>query len=175
MIGIDIVDLNDPLFRKRTKRSLDLISNPKDQTIDHPQLFWLFWSAKEAVFKTKREIRSFAPKDIPISLIIEDSKIKFDSEGIKGVIQVDENYILSVAGNENGDLEHLVVNENCDDWSDTVRKKIKSHFFKKGISADVSRCEKGLPILNDRLPISITHHGKYAAFAYPKTVLMSNS
>lgn len=169
MIGIDIVDLNDPLFRERTSRSLDLISNENDRFIDHPKLFWLLWSAKEAIFKTKREITSFTPKSIPIALRKEGTKIKFESDGIEGEIWVGEKSIFSIAG-ENEAFEYSVVNEKSTNWSTTIRKRITTHFFEKGISASVSK-SGSLPVLNDRLPISITHHGEFAAFAYPKSIL----
>ncbi|MEP1094366.1 MAG: 4'-phosphopantetheinyl transferase superfamily protein [Cyclobacteriaceae bacterium] len=169
MIGIDIVDLTDPLFRERTSRSLDLISGENDRLIDHPNLFWLLWSAKEAVFKTKREIKSFAPRDIPISLRKEGSKIKFESDGIEGEILVSEKNIFSIAG-DNQAFEYSVVNEKSNNWSTTIRKRITTHFSEKGIAASVTKSGR-LPMLNDRLPISISHHGEFAAFAYPKSIL----
>jgi len=169
MIGIDIVDLSDPLFRERTNRSLDLISSEDDQFIDHPKLFWLLWSAKEAVFKTKRKITAFAPKNIPIALRKEGGKIKFESGGIEGEILVGEKSIFSIAG-DNQAFDYSVVNEKSDNWSTTIRNRITSHFSEKGISATVSKSGQ-LPMLNDRLPISITHHGEFAAFAYPKSIL----
>ncbi len=172
MIGIDIVDLNDPLFKKRTERSLDLITNEQDQFINHPDLFWLLWSAKEAVFKTRREITSFSPKNIPIVLKQEGSKIKFESDEIKGEIWTDKNYILSIAGDAIEPINFSVVNENSTNWSSTIRKRIKTHFANRGISASVSK-SGSLPLINDRLPISITHHGAFAAFAYPNSVLES--
>ncbi|MEP5613498.1 MAG: 4'-phosphopantetheinyl transferase superfamily protein [Cyclobacteriaceae bacterium] len=169
MIGIDIVDLKDPLFRERTNRSLDLISSENDQYIDHPKLFWLLWSAKEAVFKTKREIKSFAPREISIVLRKDGSNIKFESDGIEGEIWVHEDSIFSVAGDSEA-FEYSVVNEKTSNWSATIRKKITKHFSEQGISASVSK-SGSLPVLNDRLPISITHHGEFAAFAYPKSIL----
>ena len=172
MIGIDIVDLSDPLFRKRTSRSLDLITSEKDQLIDHPTLFWLLWSAKEAVFKAKREITSFSPKNIPIFLRQEGSTIRFESDDIKGKIWVDEKYILSIAGENTEPIEYSVVNESSTNWSSTIRKRIKTHFSEKGVSASVNK-SGSLPMINDRLPISITHHGEFAAFAYPNSILES--
>lgn len=171
MIGIDIVDLKDPLFKARSPRSLSLISNENDKSIDHPQLFWLFWSAKEAVFKTNREVKSFAPKDIPIKLKVKNSKITFKSGDVKGKIKVKKKYILAVATTKDEKLKHSIVKEQSDNWSTTIRRKITTYFLDKGISAEVNRAPNGLPILNDRLPISITHHGNYAAFAYPNSFL----
>lgn len=170
MIGIDIVDLSDPLFRERTSRSLDLIASENDQFIDHPKLFWLLWSAKEAVFKSRREITSFAPKNIPIVLTKEGSKIKFESDDIKGEIWVDKKYILSIAGENTEPIEFSIVNESSENWSSTIRKRIKTHFSERGISASINK-SGSLPMINDRLPISITHHGEFAAFAYPNSIL----
>ncbi len=172
MIGIDIVDLKDPLFKKRTNRSLALISNDHDQFIEHPNLFWLLWSAKEAVFKVKREITSFSPKHIPIALKKDGSRITFESNDIKGEIWVDSKYMLSIAGDNKNDIRYSVVHENSTNWSSTIRKRIKTHFSERGISASINK-SGSLPMINDRLPISITHHGAYAAFAYPNAILES--
>jgi phosphopantetheinyl transferase len=65
MLGIDIVDIKDPSFKERNSRTLDLISNPDDVSIEHPHIFWILWSAKEAAFKCKREPLNFAPKKNP--------------------------------------------------------------------------------------------------------------
>ena len=68
MLGIDIVDLKDPSFKERSDRTIDLIKNSEDVHIDHPHLFWLFWSAKEAIFKCRREPINFSPSKIPVKV-----------------------------------------------------------------------------------------------------------
>ena len=62
MTGIDIIDFHDPLLRNR-KHAIRLISHPEDNQED----FWALWTAKEAIFKTYRQIKPFRPKEIPIT------------------------------------------------------------------------------------------------------------
>jgi phosphopantetheinyl transferase (holo-ACP synthase) len=172
MIGIDIVDLNDPLLKKRNDRSVALISSSEDKKINHPQIFWLLWAAKEAVFKTERTIKNFRPREIPITLSLDKhSNITFTSGKIKGQILVDDHHILAIA-NKKSDLDYFVLNEKVNNWSSTIRQKITECFSEKGVSVSVSKSGT-LPLLNDKLPLSITHHGDFAAFAYPNSFLKS--
>ena len=55
MPGIDLIDLNDPLLRERGENALRLITHEDDELPDSLG-FWYLWTAKEAVFKQKREL-----------------------------------------------------------------------------------------------------------------------
>ena len=71
MIGIDIVDIKDPLLHLRTADHLRFIEAEGDQYPEHIDpilLYWIVWSAKEAVFKSKRQLKSFDPKLITVIL-----------------------------------------------------------------------------------------------------------
>ena len=64
MIGIDIVDIKDSLFHPRTADHLRYIKAKGDQypeNIDPTLLYWIDWSAKEAIFKSKRQLILFNP------------------------------------------------------------------------------------------------------------------
>ena len=62
MTGIDIVDFHDPLLKNR-EQAIRFITHPDDNHED----FWALWTAKEAIFKTYRQIKPFRPKEIPIT------------------------------------------------------------------------------------------------------------
>ena len=171
MLGIDIVDIKDPSFKERNSRTLDLISNPDDVSIEHPHIFWILWAAKEAVFKYKREPLNFAPKKIPIKLSERNGSITFQSGEIKGEIKVTDEYILAVCG----DLENIsykVFEKPNDDWSEGIRFMIIEFFRDLGLDYHIGSDELNLPIIEpSKEEISISHHGRYGAVAFPNSLL----
>ena len=78
-LGIDIVDLSDPQIQRRNERTLQLVLSAEDKTLEHPNLYWLLWSAKEAIFKCHREAWNFSPTQIPVALSEIDGAISFTS------------------------------------------------------------------------------------------------
>ena len=171
MLGIDIVDLKDPTFKERNSRSLDLIQNEEDSIIDHPNLFWILWSAKEAVFKCKREPLNFAPKKIPITISQENDGISFASEGIKGQILEKDDYMLAICG----DLDQIdfhVFEDSNENWGEGVRFMIINYFRDYGCDYHIGSDELNLPTIEpDQIEISISHHGRFGAVAFPKSLL----
>ena len=70
MIGIDIVDINDVLLRPRTREDMRFIKAKGDnypEDLDPILVYWIVWSAKEAIFKSKRQLKPFDPKLITIT------------------------------------------------------------------------------------------------------------
>lgn len=173
MLGIDIIDLTDPLLKERSKRSLELIQGNEDQTIDHPNLFWLLWSAKEAAFKCRREPLNFAPKSIPIKLKQESEVISFQSDELEGKIIQTENYILAVCSDVIGEVHFEIFDEKSKNWNGRIRELIVDFFSTKGFQYKIGSDELNLPtILPLNQPISVSHHGKFGAFAYPSSFLI---
>lgn len=168
MIGIDIIDLCDPLLHERKDRSLSLIVGAEDDFPDHPQLFWLLWTAKEAAFKARRNIISFKPTTVPIQLTEKDKKITFQSEELKGEIEVKKDFVLAKAWLEEADFACEIIEVNTSDWSNEIRSQLTNHLQGTGSRETLSQDEAGLPILvPSHSPVSFTHHGKFGAFAYP--------
>jgi phosphopantetheinyl transferase (holo-ACP synthase) len=69
LIGVDIVDLTDPLLKPRSRKELRFISHPNDhcpKDIGEETLYWLLWAAKEAIFKAERQNQAFSPKEIEV-------------------------------------------------------------------------------------------------------------
>lgn len=172
MLGIDIIDLTDPLLKERTKRSLELIQNAEDQTIEHPNLFWLLWSAKEAAFKCRREPLNFAPKSIPIKLSQIGEDIFFQSGELEGRIIQNENYILAICSDEMNEVNFEIFDEESKNWNGRIRELIVEFFGTNGAEYTIGSDELNLPtILPLNQPISVSHHGRFGAFAYPSSIL----
>lgn len=171
MLGIDIVDLKDPSFKERNERTIDLIKNDEDVQIEHPHLFWILWSAKEAIFKCRREPINFAPTKIPVQLKQENGTITFSSGNITGTISIEDEYILALCG-DLASLEHHIFEENNDNWSEGIRFMIIEYFRELGHDYYIGSDDLNLPIVEpSKNEISISHHGRYGAVAFPKSLL----
>ena len=174
MVGIDIVDLKDPSFNERNERNdrtMDLIKNDEDVHIDHPQLFWILWSAKEAIFKCKREPINFSPTKIPVKLQQTNGTITFTSDHMKGKVEIGDEHILSLCGDLDA-LETHIFEKKDDNWSEGIRFMIIEHFRDLGYDYHIGSDELNLPIIEpSKKEISISHHGRYGAVAFPKSLL----
>lgn len=167
-LGIDIVDLEDPQLKKRDERALRLILHPEDTQIQHPAIYWLLWTAKEAVFKCLREESYFSPTQIPIELVLDDDIITFSSKGFDGKIEVTDQYILAICSDRMDavNFEAVRCKKICD--STNVRAYITNYFERRKASIRLGKDTLGLPILlPGSVPISLSHHGHWSAFVYP--------
>lgn len=170
-LGIDIVDLSDPQLHKRDHRALKLVLNSEDQTIDHPQLYWLLWSAKEAVFKCHREAWNFAPTQIPIKFSEIDGAISFTSNEIEGKIEMTDEYILAICSDNLAEIEYEILNTNEIGSGIMVREAVVASFKDMNIDISIGADDLNLPILlPGNEPISISHHHHWSAFAYAKAI-----
>ena len=171
MIGIDIVDLQDPQLKDRTNRSLRFIVNSDDELIEHPHIYWLLWAAKEAVFKCKRETINFTPKHITIKLSEASGKVTFTSDILSGKIHMYDSCLMAICSDQldDYDFETFQCQEICN--SDSVRKAIIRFFEQTNVEAILSSDDLNLPILMPyNAPISLSHHYHWSAFAYPKSI-----
>ena len=163
MIGVDIVDLSDPLLKYRNHRALKLVTNPEDQLINHPQLFWILWCAKEAIFKSRRTTDPFIPTEVPIHLNEKSKKIYFTSNELIGEVIIRDKSILAWCHKRDQSPKIHAYHDQTLDWSNTIREKIRQTF--KG-QVSISSND-GIPIIDPgNIPISISHHGAFGAFAY---------
>lgn len=171
MLGIDIVDLKDPSFKERNDRTIDLIKNNEDVHIEHPHLFWILWSAKEAIFKYRREPINFSPTKIPVVVSNQDGDITFQSGNISGKVMIEDEYILSICG-DLSELEYHIFEKKDDTWSDGIRFMIIEYFRELGHDYHIGSDDLNLPIIEpSKNEISISHHGRYGAVAFPKSLL----
>lgn len=168
MVGIDVIDLTDPLLKGREK-ALRFILHSEDTFPDIDSIFWIIWTAKEAIFKSKREIKSFDPKQIQVTIFQSGNQIHFSSNQIAGKVLIETDRVIAIAQQANNLISHQVIEKSTANHSQEVRRCIEEHFHQeKSIKLAVSKDANGLPILDYRkLPISISHHGRFLSFAYP--------
>ena len=99
MIGIDIVDLTDPLIHERGTRALNLITHSNDQFPDDCNPFWLLWTAKEAVYKSYRKDKAFSPTDIEVQITQKHQGVyNYQSGQHFGVILGNHHSVFAVGG-----------------------------------------------------------------------------
>lgn len=171
MVGIDVVDLHDPLFKKRSLDQLRFISNPADSVLDleDPALhFWVFWSAKEAIFKCQRQDTRFDPKSIPVSFQFQKSdRWTFNSGEISGYVQTCPSHILAICFlGENQPVYHVQKRRTTNAFLE-VRTNIKTHWLKHEHKRITIGAHHKMPIIEETGdPVSFSHHGRFVAFAY---------
>ncbi len=175
MPGIDLIDLNDPLLRERGENALRLITHEDDELPDSLG-FWYLWTAKEAVFKQKRELINFDPKEIPIKVSFdEEDQPVFASGQIGGRYLVRDNTIVALAtlAEENSVLE--LIRSDTQNQSLKIRESILQ-YLKVNFNLETSIVSDGdgLPIIKaSGQPVSFTHHHHHMAFAFDQAALKS--
>jgi phosphopantetheinyl transferase (holo-ACP synthase) len=155
MIGNDIVDLDLALKESNWKRKhfLDKIFSSKEQQLilnseNQDLMVWNLWSRKEASYKIYNRqtgIRGF----FPLRLECDYSDKNTGTVSIDGFVfytqtEITTNYIYSVAVSEKEGFKKIWVLDTT-----SIRTK-----------------ENGIPyrldsISNSRIPVSITHHGRF--------------
>ncbi|MEQ8531302.1 MAG: 4'-phosphopantetheinyl transferase superfamily protein [Imperialibacter sp.] len=166
MIGVDIVDLTDPLLKPRSRRELRFISHPNDhypKGIGEETLYWLLWVAKEAIFKAERSEQAFSPKEIEVmySKTVGDRLLyrgRWLNE-INGYSILKKDNIISVATNSNIEAVKwktfkLKTSNQSQELRDCFQREMEPDFQ---ILQDVA----GLPTVRHNhttTPASISHH-----------------
>lgn len=174
MIGIDIVDFSDPLLKKRTARARQLISHPLDSCpfdLSENELFWLYWTAKEAAFKAHRLQSAFSPKDIKVVYELNENGIfhfralwKTEVIGKCLLTAID---VLAVCSTDS--FEHIFMKKYSLDTADpssSIRRLIPQN-LPKGF--ELFNDPRGLPEAkfdNVIFPVSLSHHHHLGAAAW---------
>lgn len=167
MIGIDIVDHRDPLLRKRDERAFRLIRHEHDSHIgiDIPEehLFWLYWAAKESVYKAKRQLRRFDPKLIQVALFKNENDFHFTSANISGKISQNSKYTLSVCSEIALDATLYEAFESSKKDQSKEIRSLMIQTLELSLKCDAKNTidEMGLPavLINNKLhPATFTHH-----------------
>ena len=144
--------------------------HPEDQVIEHPLLFWLLWSAKEATFKYDREPLNFAPTKIPIQIKKERNIFHFSSKSKIGQYYITENYVLAIAGDPSK-INFQLFDDDHPNWENGIRFMLIDNFREQGYDYHIGSDELNLPIVKPgNHPISVSHHGRFAVAAFPKTM-----
>lgn len=168
MIGIDIVDLQDPLLRARNN-ALRFITHPGDIFSENELSYWLLWAAKEAIFKTRRELKPFYPKMIRTEIHESNDRIFFTSGDITGEILLSPDQVIALAKKNVNAISFHAHKTDSKCPSVEIRSLISAHFLKiKSQHIKVIEDSNGLPMLDyGNIPVSIAHHHRSLAFAYP--------
>jgi len=178
VVGIDVVDHSDPLLRARDDRAFRLIRHSKDSNTSPPDdvenNFWLFWAAKESVFKNHRKLERFDPKVIPVQITKQGDSYHFQSNQVKGSITQTRDFTLSVCTTLSSlDQTHYqYFNLFAQDQSLKIRE-LTFRYLKEVTNSEVkiARDELGLPIaIFDSHPhkLTFTHHYGYMGFICEK-------
>lgn len=175
MPGIDLIDLSDPLLRKREANALRLIVHTND-TCPEDLGFWYLWTAKEAVFKLQRELTNFNPKEIPIHVSANQEEVTFTSGNYEGFFVKKEDVLVAVAMNAEEEVDFQIL--KCEDrhQSESIRKATieyleETYQIKSAILSDGD----GLPIFSiNEEPVSFTHHYHYMGFAFDSRTFKSS-
>ena len=171
MIGIDIIDINDFLLHPRNGEHMRFIKAKDDKypkDIDPNLLYWIVWSAKEAIFKSKRQLNVFDPKLITITF---SNDLNFYSKQLSGSIEITPNYVMAIAAQESIKLVNKIwINHQKVCSQKAVRERIIEYF--KPINVNFTLDGNQLPLLSvnegEKIPISLTHHGMYMGFCIEK-------
>ncbi len=182
MIGNDIIDLHlvKSQNKFRNQRYLEKVFCHEEQELikssqDPDLVLWTLWSMKEAAYKAHQRSENLSRKINPISF-----KCLYDLTEEKVEVHVDNSiYLLSI------DLTADYI--HCYSDSDHLYKRIYttekvspeqfvtdleniSGFGGKKFS--YSKNENGVPSLVckktfEKVPVSLSHHGKFTAFVIP--------
>lgn len=169
MIGIDLVNLQDPLLKQRDDRALRLISNPNDHCPEHPLKFWLLWTAKEAIFKVHRQNQPFSPTAISVQITFDFDEILFSSKDISGKIIIESHLVIAICSINGVTPAYQVQKTEDPNLSLAVRIAIQQYFLNKHAqTVTVEQDTDDLPILSPlNLPVSFTHHSGFVGFCWP--------
>lgn len=172
MVGIDIIDLTDPLLKSRNTDTLRFISHPSDTIVgtgNPGSMFWSFWAAKESVFKARRRDVRFDPKVIPISLKrAHESRLEFVSDDYVGDVEIAPGYVIAKCS-----LNSHAVHFSWKRFSGADSRKAVRDFAAGeyggmfGSTVTIGPIEKMPFILPDRIPVSFSHHGSLIAYIFP--------
>ena len=193
MIGNDIVDLAFATKESNWKRPryLDKIFTLEEQKIidgsfQKGQMVWLLWSMKESAYKLyvqHNQKRFFAPKKFACSLLKANKKEAFGEVTIDRFkcftqTELHDEYIYTVSRSDpfqnyrsqTFEMYHADVNTQSKSLYQMVLSRVAEFSGEKDHLFSIKKNPVGVPFLfniNEQkiLPISLTHHGRFGAFA----------
>jgi phosphopantetheinyl transferase (holo-ACP synthase) len=188
MTGNDIVDITKAAAESNWKRTgfLEKIFTQNEQQYIHnaavpAQMIWKLWSMKESAYKIyTRQYggRFFAPQQLSCTILSETAgRVVINNTSYQTITSTAKNYIYSIAGPEaySGFYSDCfaVPNQHGINQQQFIYEKLIAHY------AGIQRADKNnfivlkeknnIPFLyckkeKIKIPVSITHHGNYAAF-----------
>jgi phosphopantetheinyl transferase (holo-ACP synthase) len=189
MTGNDIVDLKVAAAESNWRRkgfTEKIFTQQEQQYINDAVLqdamVWRLWTMKESAYKIyTRQYggRFFAPKKFKCILLTETSGlVKFNNITYQTTTVNSKDHIYTIARIEGAESVEFINSSFPVSKTDLnkpqqfIYKKIIDHYhsltgeLKKNLS--VNKNKNGIPFLNCnsnlQIPVSITHHGRFAAF-----------
>jgi phosphopantetheinyl transferase (holo-ACP synthase) len=188
--GNDIIDIALAKKESNWKRKgfLEKLFTPPEQLYirqaQHPvNLVWLFWSMKESAYKVytrQYSGRFFAPNKIECALMTScTGQVTINQRKYNTISALTDKYIYSIAKPSgcNPSLFHskCFYNHKSSDTNSCqlINEKIKNYYAsitgKEKMNLTLIKDNNNLPTLfckddHSKIPVSITHHGNYAAF-----------
>jgi phosphopantetheinyl transferase (holo-ACP synthase) len=188
MTGNDIVDIRTADTESNWKRSgfLEKIYTDQEQqyiqdAADPGQMVWRLWSMKESAYKIysrQRGIRFFAPKKLCCTLSGETSgQVTINAVSCQTMTSASTDHVYSIA--RTGDSGHFysacfaIPGQQYINQQQFIYEKLVSYYA--GIQQEdinnfmIGKEKYNIPFLyckkeKIKIPVSITHHGYYAAF-----------
>lgn len=190
MTGNDIIDKAEAAIESNWKRKgfIEKIFTPREQQYIHTavaqeEMVWQLWSMKESAYKIHNRQygkRFFAPLQFSCTLLtMSEGMVDHHDHSYPTITNITEKFIYSIATpaatGRNNILNccfHLPLQIQYTPQHFIDEKIISRYASVTGISKKdlkVSRDNNGIPDLHCRttkteIPLSITHHGNYAAF-----------
>ena len=190
MTGNDIVDITTATAESNWRRKgfLQKIFTPKEQlyimqaTLPD-EMVWKLWSMKESAYKIymrQTGERFFAPHKFSCTLVTQTTgRVDINDISYKTISSINKDFIYSIARsasspnapfinycfllpqNEYAEQQKFIYNKLIASYSSTsLLQKNKLIIIKDRNNIPFLSC-KGKKI---KIPVSITHHGRYAAF-----------
>ena len=191
MLGNDIVDIEEAhrASNWRRPRLLDKLFTPKEQKlISHSEnsflMVWQLWSMKEAAYKLYTQLcpsRFYNPKNFKCNIEAASKSVSYNTFYCYVETKMTSDYILSEAHLNQSKMvsEVLMFNsKNVKDQSTILKtqllKKLSIWHSNENSIFSIVKDEYGIPKVKPDLntfTISLSHHGKYGAYAVQKRAL----
>lgn len=177
-IGFDLIDLQDPLLKNRNDRTKRLIHHPDDKIIHKPDWpvsdFWLFWTAKEAIYKCLPIEDTFKPKTLSVAIQQKKARVIFESPSCcKGHFELTEGNLLAICHDDKIKTVGWYLKKMERPSDATFYQPILLQYFKSryGLKLTVAYDDYKLPYLinenkGEQIRFSLSHHHQYFGFAY---------
>ena len=178
IIGNDLIDLEIALGKPRLKNDRFLSKVFTDSEISqiysqsHPELaIWKMWSMKETAYKAHQRLFQIPARLDPVTYECDlyNLCVIKEQKNYSINLEQDENHIYSWLEFKN--LDHIKIPYSTNYKSDFIKEfAIRTDLDLRNI--ELRKNHLGIPELflkhtGANLPISITHHGRFAAICFP--------
>ena len=194
MIDNDIIDINytkktinwnRPRFLKKifTPQELKIISESKNSF----NSVWQLWSMKESAYKIyirEGNSRLFNPLFFKGNISTKNNShghVEYNNRKIHTETVFNSSYIYTQACYKVMPLEFKILPIKCEKRKEntltlqrSISNSLASYYDLKAFQCKISKEQNGAPFvrLNEKkVPISITHHGNFAAYVFNKNRL----